>query len=183
MDHPRVGGEKPNRILWDNFKRGSPPRGRGKVRILPLTRSGFRITPAWAGKSAGERQRPPCPQDHPRVGGEKLGLLGGAGALVGSPPRGRGKDKPLPISDIPVGITPAWAGKSCLLRFFHLLIRDHPRVGGEKTQQHSKRTMQTGSPPRGRGKGTKSVVCCQCRGITPAWAGKSRFVLSSPLAA
>ena len=30
QDHPRVGGEKPNRILWTEFRQGSPPRGRGK---------------------------------------------------------------------------------------------------------------------------------------------------------
>ena len=29
-DHPRVCGEKPNRIVWSDFKRGSPPRMRGK---------------------------------------------------------------------------------------------------------------------------------------------------------
>lgn len=49
-DHPRVGGEKPNRILWDNFKRGSPPRGRGKG-LDAVEAAGFiGITPAWAGK-------------------------------------------------------------------------------------------------------------------------------------
>ena len=30
-DHPRVCGEKPNRIVWEHWKEGSPPRMRGKV--------------------------------------------------------------------------------------------------------------------------------------------------------
>ena len=50
-DHPRVGGEKPNRILWSNFKQGSPPRGRGKAIIRMTTPKYPGITPAWAGKS------------------------------------------------------------------------------------------------------------------------------------
>ena len=30
-DHPRVCGEKPNRIVWEHWKEGSPPRMRGKA--------------------------------------------------------------------------------------------------------------------------------------------------------
>ena len=29
-DHPRVCGEKPNRIVWEHWREGSPPRMRGK---------------------------------------------------------------------------------------------------------------------------------------------------------
>ena len=44
-------GEKPNRILWEHWKEGSPPRMRGKEnRVLRrVLRVG--ITPACAGKS------------------------------------------------------------------------------------------------------------------------------------
>ena len=70
-DHPRVGGEKQRMPVRTDKRMGSPPRWRGKA-IMPGTwSSSYGITPALAGKSAGERQRPPCPQDHPRVGGEK----------------------------------------------------------------------------------------------------------------
>ena len=49
-DHPRVCGEKPAwKLVWNGLL-GSPPRMRGKVRNRPLTRFGFRITPAYAGK-------------------------------------------------------------------------------------------------------------------------------------
>ena len=130
-DHPRVGGEKKQCSLLEDNGVGSPPHGRGKVLtnglvhgidgITPARRGKVdvlfwglvdgRITPAQAGKM---RRQPGCPrprQDHPRVGGEKLGLLGGAGALVGSPPRGRGKEPRRPSSQDRHGITPAWAGK------------------------------------------------------------------------
>ena len=49
-DHPRICGEKPNRILWDNFKRGSPPHMRGKVLAAGLYNLVNGITPAYAGK-------------------------------------------------------------------------------------------------------------------------------------
>ena len=55
-DHPRVGGEKTFARVCGANRRGSPPRGRGKVHldlraILPL-----RITPAWAGKSEANKR-------------------------------------------------------------------------------------------------------------------------------
>ena len=49
-DHPRVCGEKPNRIIWDHWKEGSPPRMRGKASYGWSASSVFRITPAYAGK-------------------------------------------------------------------------------------------------------------------------------------
>ena len=33
-DHPRVGGEKPEWTSLEEIERGSPPRGRGKARLL-----------------------------------------------------------------------------------------------------------------------------------------------------
>ena len=49
-DHPRVCGEKPNRLLWEHWKQGSPPHMRGKeVRHL-VEVSFIGITPAYAGK-------------------------------------------------------------------------------------------------------------------------------------
>ena len=50
--------------------------------------------------------------------------------------------------------------------------RDHPRVCGEKRiAGHFHRTVK-GSPPRMRGKGTKTKRRNRGRGITPAYAGK-----------
>ena len=66
------------------------------------------------------------------MGGEKSMAVFWAAVVLGSPPRGRGKDKPLPISDIPVGITPAWAGKRAFFGLVSHVPWDHPRVGGEK---------------------------------------------------
>ena len=71
-DHPRVGGEKLSRAELDPTRRGSPPRGRGKVRHAEDTLTALRITPAWAGKSFTTIFPNGVSRDHPRVGGEKL---------------------------------------------------------------------------------------------------------------
>ena len=51
-DHPRVGGEKFSNVIFQTSRRGSPPRGRGKVGPGLLFFPGCGITPAWAGKSS-----------------------------------------------------------------------------------------------------------------------------------
>ena len=53
--------------------------------------------------------------------------------IWGSPPHRRGKVLFRRNAEQVTGITPAWAGKSpAQLRFFRS-VKDHPRVGGEKT--------------------------------------------------
>ena len=93
-DHPRVGGEKLDLLAVVFSALGSPPRGRGKdVDWLGFNQF-FRITPAWAGKShLGVFCREPH-RDHPRVGGEKRDTESREDSILGSPPRGRGKDLP-----------------------------------------------------------------------------------------
>ena len=49
-DHPRVGGEKSFIYQFPFFRRGSPPRGRGKGLPPWLVICSLGITPAWAGK-------------------------------------------------------------------------------------------------------------------------------------
>ena len=152
-DHPRVGGEK-------YFSAQHPERGRG-------------ITPAWAGKRRSQGAAALQSGDHPRVGGEKTILLKNTSPYSGSPPRGRGKE----VADEGIGgiirITPAWAGKRyapvCPCDFGW----DHPRMGGEKSCRISTTNWPIGSPPHGRGKGSKSKNFLTSTRITPAWAGKS----------
>ena len=134
-DHPRVGGEKTTDHPQGQAPGGSPPRGRGKV---PGSASGHpapRITPAWAGKRALCRRSISAPKDHPRVGGEKAKDAQPSGPRTGSPPRGRGKAERKETAMMLSRITPAWAGKSIILRLDVKGNRDHPRVGGEKTKK------------------------------------------------
>ena len=111
-DHPRVGGEKLMGRPRRSVGAGSPPHRRGKAHHLDDITSERRITPAWAGKSAGFQSAPSGPRDHPRVGGEKCVSGTWLKCLSGSPPRGRGKALLAQCWYVLVGITPAWAGKS-----------------------------------------------------------------------
>ena len=131
-DHPRVGGEKRCSGNTRIRPRGSPPRGRGKVSCLfpPWPLNG--ITPAWAGKSWAATRTRYRTWDHPRVGGEKPNRILWDNFKRGSPPRGRGKVALAHVTALALGITPAWAGKSCIALRRSARCGDHPRVGGEK---------------------------------------------------
>ena len=116
-DHPRVGGEKawPSRRLIGFL--GSPPRGRGKAIIARIKAVKSRITPAWAGKRRSYFPAARRRGDHPRVGGEKTPCWWRHSCTTGSPPRGRGKEDVPHGGSLLLGITPAWAGKSCRRSF------------------------------------------------------------------
>ena len=167
-----MGGEKQAEKGGRPVAGGSPPRGRGKdCRLCQLDPVGG-ITPAWAGKRTAETAGEAASQDHPRVGGEKLTAYGFCQLVPGSPPRGRGKvDAGMPIL-APVRITPAWAGKRLLLFLLSEQNRDHPRVGGEKRWYIECILAARGSPPRGRGKVSRTRFKRDQNRITPAWAGK-----------
>ena len=171
-DHPRVCGEK----ILDKYGRlsveGSPPRVRGKVFPIVIIVIADRITPACAGKSCQNQSKVCTIWDHPRVCGEKSILASVITRTLGSPPRVRGKVLISGRSNDCTGITPACAGKSCILHGCLAMIRDHPRVCGEKKTKLGKSICHKGSPPRVRGKVLLIPhTFLGCR-ITPACAGK-----------
>ena len=131
-DHPRVCGEKAAPLFGELNHTGSPPRMRGKGRIVAVTVAGFGITPAYAGKRPVKHTIEHLHGDHPRVCGEKLYRGIRYPWSVGSPPRMRGKVSGSHPYSSRTGITPAYAGKSGSLRFSSGQCRDHPRVCGEK---------------------------------------------------
>ena len=105
-----AGKRHPRRIVCFAHE-GSPPRGRGKVIGSKDRVYGVRITPAWAGKSRNPERDGCYGKDHPRVGGEKSLSHAVSCATLGSPPRGRGKERSIAEHINDLGITPAWAGK------------------------------------------------------------------------
>ena len=76
-------------------------------------------------------------------------------------------------SDSAFRITPACAGKSAPLTASTFWLWDHPRVCGEKKNSIYAMGLNTGSPPRVRGKGSSRGTCSPLDRITPACAGKS----------
>ena len=125
---------------------------RGKVEFPQVSRIICRITPAYAGKSCGNR--------------------GINCNICGSPPPMRGKG----VTDEEIrhthGITPAYAGKSSVFPRSSVIFEDHPRLCGEKLLPQSSIPAAAGSPPPMRGKDFFVVQPCTADGITPAYAGK-----------
>ena len=171
-DHPRMGGEKSAFAMLRALVFGSPPHGRGKVGTVTAALGDLGITPAWAGKRSSLDGKMFKIWDHPRVGGEKSISCWKRSMPVGSPPRGRGKVAYIGNKNGLDGITPAWAGKRFKNFFIGHIIQDHPRVGGEKSAVSCKSLTLLGSPPRGRGKDIAALPTIWIWGITPAWAGK-----------
>ena len=104
--------------------------------------------------------------------GEKYYVTVGKADHEGSPPRMRGKVYSRTCSIVLDGITPAYAGKSFLMFLRSGLLRDHPRVCGEKGSRIFQDPAGMGSPPRMRGKERQAWPASAAMGITPAYAGK-----------
>ena len=125
---------------------------RGKVVERLHSVKADRITPACAGKSSLMGARLSKRKDHPRVCGEKVKDARAQLTKEGSPPRVRGKVNLLTPVNNDLRITPACAGKSVMLWKLSPIMRDHPRVCGEKTGYKIITMQPSGSPPRVRGK-------------------------------
>ena len=92
--------------------------------------------------------------------------------------RGKGTSaKDMPCA---VGITPACAGKRGGRTVSFFLIRDHPRVCGEKARTLIAWEEPQGSPPRVRGKESNAKTGQKARRITPACAGKRATPSKNP---
>ena len=171
-DHPRACGEKHQWKASFPVCQGSPPRVRGKaaIRNLPIWHS--RITPARAGKSANTGCAGGGAEDHPRACGEKNRPDRRRRSQRGSPPHARGKVAGLMYLSQQLGITPACAGKSATPNDASKLVRDHPRMRGEKSGMRYQPGFGWGSPPHARGKVLRQIHERKLRGITPACAGK-----------
>ena len=77
-----------------------------------------------------------------------------------------------------VGITPAYAGKSCGVSKAAAERRDHPRLCGEKFPSPSPPTYAEGSPPPMRGKVSNDGLFPNKQRITPAYAGKRNAMMA-----
>ena len=104
--------------------------------------------------------------------GEKMMKAGSNCAMLGSPPRMRGKVVAVEERDHHLGITPAYAGKRSGSRGIQGGQRDHPRVCGEKKVYRGQGLTALGSPPRMRGKVNRNPDAGADTRITPAYAGK-----------
>ena len=131
---------------------------RGKVRVGEAYSRAYRITPAYAGKSFTWVPLPFFAEDHPRLCGEKANHRAFRRQFAGSPPPMRGKVKKAAWYLNKFRITPAYAGKSLVVKSKVLVPRDHPRLCGEKFRGQRGSKIYNGSPPPMRGKGRNSKI-------------------------
>lgn len=110
-DHPRIRGEKHDKIYLPFHYLGSPPHTRGKAASIKEFLYGERITPAYAGKRYFRLTARRLDRDHPRIRGEKLSRQSPCHIRKGSPPHTRGKEHFTGGGIVVFGITPAYAGK------------------------------------------------------------------------
>ena len=146
---------------------------RGKASVTITMSFSSRITPAYAGKSSVACIVFQFGRDHPRLCGEKSGNCHRNGATTGSPPPMRGKVPEFPLVISIARITPAYAGKSKIIKSVTICIGDHPRLCGEKYREALSSNDDAGSPPPMRGKGNDQSWTGYRHRITPAYAGKS----------
>ena len=92
--------------------------------------------------------------------------------VKGSPPPMRGKG----VSGFSLTsvsrITPAYAGKSVAQAALNVIMRDHPRLCGEKSFPKESAAVSSGSPSPMRGKDAFIRIYHPKCDITPAYAGK-----------
>ena len=110
---------------------GSSPHVRGArpCRWLALGLAG--IIPACAGSTMSADLTLKNLRDHPRMCGEHLGAERTLSADTGSSPHVRGAPRNRIIFNSIIGIIPACAGSTQLIRAKCLTRRDHPRMCGE----------------------------------------------------
>ena len=170
-DHPRVCGEQ--KLNDDNTQRvwGSSPRVRGTEENLIVILSVTGIIPACAGNRCEPRLFNIFFQDHPRVCGEQRLTVCAPMVWLGSSPRVRGTDSPLPDQFEKIGIIPACAGNSLVKITRIFLTQDHPRVCGEQCCKNIVSELVKGSSPRVRGTVCSLLQVNRWRGIIPACAG------------
>ena len=155
-DHPRMRGEDAFQN-WSNVKlTGSPPHARGRRYRRRGRRQGVGITPACAGKTLIRCRSRGRSRDHP--------------------PHARGRlHRELPrLGD--QRITPACAGKTHWPWSYRGAARDHPRMRGEDQAAKTPRGAEQGSPPHARGRRPERRGDSPRAGITPACAGKTRWI-------
>ena len=146
-------------------------RGTLHIRLGRYYRNG--IIPAYAGNTLMLTRCRQCSRDHPRVCGEHLATATFAERAPGSSPRMRGTPDYVFMHCRDIGIIPAYAGNTGLIRGPRHHRRDHPRVCGEHgTSVWCLRSCR-GSSPRMRGTRKQQPAHRHRTGIIPAYAGNT----------
>ena len=93
---------------------------------------------------------------------------------VGSPPLTRERPQYMQLLNQHAGITPAYAGKTDLIKMLHYSFEDHPRLRGKDLLAQQKIQKLMGSPPLTRERQGRNKDYILNQRITPAYAGKTQ---------
>ena len=113
-DHPRLCGDHYRPYCMAVAREGSPPLMRGPPISKDANGEIQRITPAYAGTTHGRGHESDNGEDHPRLCGDHNVCFAVQLYLPGSPPLMRGPQRTEGYNGHYNGITPAYAGTTCI---------------------------------------------------------------------
>ncbi len=171
--HPRVCGADVLPAVEFQHVRGSPPRVRGRHRVVWLVIRRRRFTPACAGQTSLNASMVSSIAVHPRVCGADDALRSVFGGGLGSPPRVRGRPNNHDRAPVSRRFTPACAGQTCSLPPSSIPTTVHPRVCGADEVPTTNQHLRGGSPPRVQGRRSSRGMDNNTARFTPACAGQT----------
>ncbi len=154
---------------------GSLPPTRGTHIKLEMVVGQLRITPAYAGNTAGLGECDCCPEDHSRLRGEHKIIIVKQKYMIGSLPPTRGTRIVSGKMSSRDRITPAYAGNTHGCFSDCSTVKDHSRLRGEHRSQIHHGSPLKGSLPPTRGTLKTTVTTIVNARITPAYAGNTIF--------
>ncbi len=113
----------------------------------------------------------------PRLRGEHTVAVLGSNTSMGSPPPTRGTPCGDNKQKFSLRITPAYAGNTKVYLLLLYSNQDHPRLRGEHPTFIWSFDILLGSPPPTRGTQWLQQKNCRQVGITPAYAGNTKYML------
>ena len=170
-DHPRSRGVYAAKAAIAHGASGSSPLARGLQQVAHGGGPVSRIIPARAGFTQMSGVRGGLGGDHPRSRGVYDAAADDAPAIAGSSPLARGLRGRLRRRDRKVGIIPARAGFTPVIRMMTRPSWDHPRSRGVYTASSTRATVRPGSSPLARGLPPVRPRRPRPRRIIPARAG------------
>ena len=162
---------------------GSSPLARGTPGVNLVLDGGLGLIPARAGNTVLLG----CPRvnkrAHPRSRGEHRKTVPRGTAWTGSSPLARGTPRPSAFSSVSRGLIPARAGNTVHERTANVAVGAHPRSRGEHGQSDVRTPPGPGSSPLARGTRHPNARGNPKRGLIPARAGNTRWLLRRVVAA
>ena len=177
--HPHSRGENAVYSWRAPSRSGSSPLTRGKLYRAGRLRSGHRLIPTHAGKTAGSRRCEWPRRAHPHSRGENVLVGCGVVGDPGSSPLTRGKQCRSWRLVVFHGLIPTHAGKTRSALGSPRPPQAHPHSRGENEGEGHRLIRRRGSSPLTRGKRGRHECRSWRLGLIPTHAGKTTETLTT----